>query len=190
MTPVLVEPDPASGREVWHLEPGERSPVGHGDVGHFLLLLVPMTLTATLGTISFSGSDGSAIASFWPAAALQIAFSIWFGLPGALAGTVGPMLGNWLVGGSPLLFVPANALQSILPGLAFRWLKLDPRLRTLRDWAGLILICCVAGNALGAGLGVSENYLRDLAAGKVSQVASWWGNWDVGFWGMSCPAWF
>ena len=187
MTPVLAEPDPASGREVWRVAPGEPVPVRRGDVAHFLLLLVPMTVTATLGTISFSASDGSAIASFWPAAALQIAFSIWFGLPGALAGMVGPTLGNGLVGGSPLLFLSANALQSILPGVVFRRLKLDPRLRTPRDWAGLIGICCVASNALGAGLGVSESYLRALTAGGADQAASWWGNWGRWFLGNVLP---
>ncbi len=140
---------------------------GH-DIVRLLLYLIPMTLTATLGTISFSGPDGSAIASFWPAAALQIVFSIWFGVPGAAAGIVGPMLGNALVGGSPLLYVPANAVQSILPGVIFRRLKLDPRLRSRRDWAGLIVLCCVLSNALGAALGVGEAHFR------AGQAGAWW----------------
>ena len=179
----FLENDPADGREVWRVEAGRGGGLCARDAIHMVVFLVPMTLTATMGTISFSASDGSAICSFWPAAALQVVFSIWFGVLGALSGIIGPMLGNSLVGGSPLLFVSANALQSILPGLAFRWLKLDPRLRSRRDWAGLILICCVLSNALGAALGVGEDQLRAVMSGEIRQAGPWWvsyGRWLIG----------
>ena len=180
--------DPADGPAVWQVALGQRCRPHPRDAVHLAMLLVPMTLTATLGTISFSGSDGSAIASFWPAAALQIVFSIWFGLPGALAGMIGPMLGNGLVGSSPLLFVPANLVQSVLPGVVFRGLKLDPRLRTRRDWAGLILLCCVVSNALGAALGVGENAVRTAAVGGADQAGAWWINYGRWFLGNLAPS--
>jgi hypothetical protein len=121
------------------------------------VLLVPTTLTATLGTLHFTEADATAIASFWPAAALQVVFSIWYGVYGMLAGMIAPMLGNALVGDTPLLFLPANALQSLLPGLWFRWRRLDPRLRRWRDWVELIVVCCIGAHALGAAAGVAES---------------------------------
>jgi serine phosphatase RsbU (regulator of sigma subunit)/integral membrane sensor domain MASE1 len=145
------------------------------------VLLIPMTLTATLGTINFS-EDETAIASFWPAAAFQVVFSIWFGVYGALAGVIGPMLGNALVGSSATLFVPANAIQSVLAGLWFRWRKRDPRLQTWRDWLELILVGILAANALGAGAGVSESWLRGVAEGGEPRPA--------GFWTMKYLGWF
>ena len=149
------------------------------------MLLVPMTLTATLGTMSFSRPDGTAIVSFWPAAAFQVVFSIWFGVYGALAGIIGPMLGNTLVGGSPFLYIPANLIQCCLAGLWFRHLKLDPRLRSKRDWIGLIVVGCIAGNALGALAGVTESYLRNVAAAGASY--DWWGTLLRWFSGNTVP---
>jgi serine phosphatase RsbU (regulator of sigma subunit) len=126
-----------------------------------IILLIPTTLTATLGTIHLSAADEIAITRFWPAAALQIVLSIWFGFYGVLAGIIGPMLGNGLVGESPFLFIPANTFYCCLAGLWFRYFKLDPRLRSRRDWVGLLLVCCLGGNAIGGGLGVFESILRN-----------------------------
>ncbi len=175
------KPDPSDAKAVWSV------PVGHklGFAPHNLVLLAVLTilvaLTATLGSISLS-SDVTAIVTFWPAAALQIVFSIWFGIYGAIAGVVGPMFGNSLVSGSPFLFVPANALQSSLAGLWFRYKRLDPRLRHRRDWAGVIIVGCLASNLLGAVLGVSESYLRGFPGAD--------GSPELGFWAQKLFNWF
>ncbi len=158
------QPDPADAAAVWAIGPGQRPRLRRRYIALVLFLVVPMTLTASLGTISFSGPDGTAIASFWPAAAFQIVFSIWFGVYGAVAGIVGPMLGNHLVGASAVQFVPGNAIQSCLPGLWFRYRRLDPRLRSRRDWTELILVGVVLANALGAMAGAAESGLRDRAS--------------------------
>jgi serine phosphatase RsbU (regulator of sigma subunit) len=107
-----------------------------------------------------SSSDSTAIVSFWPAAALQVVYGIWFGFYGVIAGIIGPMLGNGLVGESPFIFLFSNAIQSSLAGLWFRYRKLDPRLRSRRDWLGAILIGCILSHLLGAVIGVTEAYLR------------------------------
>jgi len=167
--------EPADSAAIWSVPPDVRCSPRHGDVFVVLVLLVPMTLTATLGTISFSSPDGTAIGSFWPAAAFQVVFSIWFGVCGALAGVVGPMLGNALAGASPFMFIPANILQSTIPGLAFRRLNLDPRLRSRRDWVGMVLVGCLLGNALGASAGVAESYLRETIG--ASHCLSKWLTW-------------
>jgi len=174
MEPILPRPDPADARAVWSLPPGERIRLDPHYFGLTILLLVPMTLTATLGSISFTSMDGTAIVSFWPAAAFQVVFSIWFGIYGAIAGIVGPMLGNSLVGDSPFLFIPANAIQSCLAGLWFRYRRLDPRLRSRWDWLGLILVGCVLSNALGGVTGVAESHLRSLAAGGSDHGLDFW----------------
>lgn len=178
----MPRPDPPDARALWLVPPGQKVRPRLRHLVLVVLLLVPTTLTATLGTISFSKPDGTAIASFWPAVAFQIVFSIWFGVYGALAGVIGPMLGNGLVGESALLYIPGNAIQSCLAGLWFRYRKLDPRLRSRRDWAGLILVGILLANALGAVAGVTESNLREAAGGG--------GQIGAGLWGVRFVRWF
>ncbi|MHC4087363.1 MAG: hypothetical protein ACYSWZ_10275 [Planctomycetota bacterium] len=123
MEDLYFRPEPLNANEVWTIRPGQHVmfSLRFLILTAFLTLLV--TLTATLGTMS-SSPDSTAIVSFWPAAAFQVVFSIWFGIYGAIAGVVGPMLGNGLVGESPLMFFTANAVQSSLAGLWFRYRKL------------------------------------------------------------------
>lgn len=174
----MPRPDPKTAEALW-LAPDQQSRSFRPGLRHVFLvitLLVPMTVTASLGTVHFSSPDGSAIASFWPAAAFQTVFSIWFGLWGAIAGVVGPMLGNALIGPSPMLFVSANLIQSCLPGLWFRWRKLDPRLLGWRDWLGLIIVGCVANNAIGGLVGVTESFIRELIDGQNQFDLAFWAN--------------
>ena len=169
-------PEPVNADEVWAIPPGQhiRFSLRYITLTAYLTILV--TLTATLGTMS-SSSDSTAIVSFWPAAALQVVYSIWFGIYGVIAGIIGPMLGNGLVGESPLMFIVANAVQSSLAGLWFRYRKLDPRLRSRRDWVGAILVGCILSHLLGATLGVTEAYFRSTADYELSfwtgKLLSW-----------------
>ena len=170
---------------MWAFPAGKRIQFGPHYAVLIAVLLAPMMVTATLGTMSFSKPDGTAIVSFWPAAAFQVVFSIWFGVYGALAGIIGPMLGNALVGGSPFLFIPANIIQCCLAGLWFRRMKLDPRLRSKSDWIGLIVVGCVVGNGLGALVGVTESYLRSVAVGEAAY--DWTGMFLRWFSGNTVP---
>ncbi len=162
MEKIQFKSDPLDARAVWLIPPGQKIVFRRRYLVLFFFLLVPMSLTAILGTITFTGSDGTAIASFWPAAALQIVFSIWFGIYGALAGVLGPMLGNGLVGDSFFQFIPGNAVQSCLTGLWFRYRLLDPRLRGRRDWLELVGVGILLSNGIGAVLGVGEIQLRGI----------------------------
>ncbi len=172
-------PEPINADEVWAIPPGRhvRFSLRYLHLTVYLTLLV--TLTATLGTMS-SSSDSTAIVSFWPAAALQVVYCIWFGIYGAIAGIIGPMLGNGLVGESPFIFIFSNAVQSSLAGLWFRYRKLDPRLRSRRDWLGAILIGCVLSHLLGAVIGVTEAYLRNPADYEFSYWAGKLLSWIMG----------
>jgi integral membrane sensor domain MASE1 len=179
MEDLYFRPEPANAHEVWAIPPGRhmRFCLRYLTLTAFLTLLV--TLTAALGTMS-SSSDSTAIVSFWPAAAFQVVFSIWFGIYGTIAGVIGPMLGNGLIGESPFMFLTANAIQSSLAGLWFRYRKLDPRLRSRRDWLGMILVGCVLSHLLGAAVGVTEAYLRSP---KDYELSYWSGkllSWFIG----------
>jgi serine phosphatase RsbU (regulator of sigma subunit) len=176
MEVLYFRPEPLNADEVWTIRPGQhvRFSLRFLILTAFITLLV--TLTATLGTMS-SLSDFTAIVSFWPAAAFQVVFPIWFGIYGAIAGIVGPMLGNGLVGESPLMFMFANAVQSSLAGLWFRYSKLDPRLRSRRDWLGALLVGCVLSHLLGATVGVTEAYLRSPT------------NYELSYWGGKLFSW-
>ncbi|MHC4638972.1 MAG: PP2C family protein-serine/threonine phosphatase [Planctomycetota bacterium] len=176
MEDLYFRPEPVNADEVWTIHMGQhvRFSLRCLVLTAFLTLLV--TLTATLGTMS-SSSDFTAIVSFWPAAAFQVVFSIWFGIYGAIAGIVGPMLGNGLVGESPLMFLTANTIQSSLAGLWFRYRKLDPRLRSRRDWLGAMLVGCVLSHLLGATVGVTEAYMRSPT------------NYELSYWGGKLISW-
>src|SRR5210317_343316 len=142
METLYFRPEPLNADEVWAVPRDQHI---HFSLRYIVLtafLTLLVSLTGTLGTMS-SSSDLTAIVSFWPAAAFQVVFSIWFGIYGALAGIIGPMLGNGLVGESPFIFLTANAVQSSLAGLWFRYYRLDPRLRSRKDWLGAILAGCV-----------------------------------------------
>jgi hypothetical protein len=183
LNPFLFKPEPPDAETLWRVESGQR--VGfHGRyVALVAFLTLLMGLTAALGTISFS-TDATAITTFWPAAAFQVVFAVWFGVYGVIAGVVGPMLGNGLVGESPFLFVVSNLVQSSLAGLWFRHRRLDPRLRRRRDWAGLILVGCLLAHAIGAVLGVAETYWRSPSLNADDATVVFWlgkfANWLLG----------
>ena len=176
MKELYFRPEPINANEVWAIRPGQHIQFSMRCLTLTTLLTLLVTITATLGTMS-SSSDSTAIVSFWPAAALQVVYSIWFGIYGAIAGIIGPMLGNGLIGETPLMFLVANGIQSSLAGLWFRYRKLDPRLRSRRDWMGAILVGCVLSNLLGAAVGVTEAYLRSPT------------NYELSYWGGKFLSW-
>jgi hypothetical protein len=63
--------------------------------------------------------------------------AIWFGAWGVLAGAIFPFFSN-AIAGTPfyvsLAYIPANAVQAFLPAWVFRKFKLDPRLKSKRDY--------------------------------------------------------
>jgi serine phosphatase RsbU (regulator of sigma subunit) len=162
MEKIQFTSDPLDAQAVWRIPPGWKVEIRWRYLVLMFFLLVPMSLTAILGTINFTGEGGTGIASFWPAAALQVVFSIWFGIYGAIVGILGPMVGNGLIGNSCFLFIPGNTVQSCLVGLWFRYRLLDPRLRRRKDWVELILVGILLSNGLGAVLGLCESQLRGI----------------------------
>jgi serine phosphatase RsbU (regulator of sigma subunit) len=206
MEPLLFRPDPVDNNAVWQLLPDQRIGFHRRYINLAIFSLILVAITATLGTVNFS-SDLTAITSFWPAAAFQIVLPIWFGIYGVLACVIGPMIGNVIFGETAFLFIPANIIQSVMAGLWFRFRKLDPRLRSRRDWLGALLIGCVLANVLGALIGVGESTLRGIPENypyvtgrpieevQLSSLANWVyqnypNNIALVFWAEKLPMWF
>lgn len=206
METLLFRPDPVGADAVWRLLPDQRIGFHRRYISLTIFSLILVAITATLGTVNFS-SDLTAITSFWPAAAFQIVLPIWFGIYGVLACVIGPMIGNAIFGETAFLFIPANIIQSIMAGLWFRFRRLDPRLRSRRDWLGALLIGCILANLLGALIGVGESTLRGIGENypyvtgrpieevQLNSLANWVyqkypENISLTFWAEKLPMWF
>ena len=136
--------------KIWELEAGERRPVG---VIHIVITALLIGIGAVVGAFgSFTLPLGFGVNFFWPAIAVQNVGSIWFGAWGVIAASLFPIISNGIAG-TPvyvsLAYIPANAVQALLPALAFRVFKADPRLRKGRDYV-IFLIAITLGNILGA----------------------------------------
>lgn len=138
------------GKDIWSLGAAEKRHVN----GYQLLATVVLFglgyLAGAFGSISFPLSYGVSI--FWTGIAVQNVGPIWLGGWGVLVGALFPLLTNGVVG-TPLYislaYIPANALQALLPALAFRLWKADPRLNSGTDY--LVLIASITlSNLLGA----------------------------------------
>ncbi len=124
-----------------------------------LLAIILFSVGAALGTIgSISLPLGLGVTGFWPAVIVQVAGGIWLGALGVLVGALFPFISNTYAG-APLivsfLYLPSNIVQGLIPYLVFRYLDLDPALRSLRSlihflWSGVFV-----NNALGALLATS-----------------------------------
>ena len=138
------------GKVIWAVGATEKRRVN----GYQLLATVVLFgigyLAGAFGSLSFPLSFGVSI--FWTGIAVQNVGPIWVGGWGVLVGALFPLLTNGVVG-TPLYislaYFPSNALQALLPALAFRLWKADPRLNSGMDY--LVLIASITlGNMLGA----------------------------------------
>jgi integral membrane sensor domain MASE1 len=78
------------------------------------------------------------ILNIWPGQTIQSVGAIWFGGWGVIAAIVFPFFTGELSGGGTLpallLYIPADLMQSLIPGWSLRYFKADPRLVSRRDW--------------------------------------------------------
>ncbi|MEW6651444.1 MAG: hypothetical protein AB1453_14815, partial [Chloroflexota bacterium] len=95
---------------------------------------------------------GFGVNFFWTGIAVQQVGAIWFGGWGVIAGAVFPFFSN-AIAGTPFYvsaaYIPANAVQAFLPAFAFRYFKLDPRLKSGRDFL-IFFASMVVSSAFGA----------------------------------------
>jgi len=136
--------------EIWTVQEGERRSVGVIHIVILALLIGIGFVVGAFGSISFPLGFG--VNFFWTGIAVQQVGAIWFGAWGILAGVIFPFFSN-AIAGTPfyvsLAYIPANFVQAFLPAWVFRHFKLDPRLRSKRDY-GYLLLAMIVSSAFGA----------------------------------------
>ena len=139
-----------TAEEIWAVEKGEKRSVGVIHIVILALLIGIGFVVGAFGSISFPLGFG--VNFFWTGIVAQQVGSIWFGGWGVLAAAIFPFFSN-AIAGTPfyisLAYIPANAIQAFLPAWVFRKFKLDPRLKSTKDYLGL-LVAMIVSSALGA----------------------------------------
>ncbi len=128
------------------------------------------------------------VSAFWPGQAIQAVGSIGYGMCGGIASFVFPLLSNSLSGSAPvpvsIAYIPANFVQGMTAGWAFRRFKADPRLLSTGDWLIFTLIGIIAANIFGATWGSTVLRLFGLITPEAhpTVVASWFVGNTVASW--------
>ncbi len=164
---------------VWAKEEGEvRSP----GIIHVVMLALFVGIGIVVGTFGSLAIPIGFVSAFWPGQAVQSIGSIWFGWWGGIAAGLFPLISNSLSGSAPLpvsvAYLPANVLQGMIAGWAFRRLNANPALRARRDWTIWILWGALVPNAIGALWGSTML----VAFGLITQAAQpiTFAGWFVG----------
>jgi len=154
--------------DVWTLEEGEVRKPG---IVHVVMLALFTGIGIVVGTFGSLAVPLGFVSAFWPGQAVQSIGSIWFGWWGGIAAGLFPLISNSLSGSAPLpvsiAYLPANILQGMIAGWAFRMLKADPSLKNGRDWGIWILWGSLVPNAIGAAWGSTML----VAFGLITQAA-------------------
>jgi hypothetical protein len=139
-----------TAEEIWTVEEGERRSIGVIHIVITALLIGIGFVVGAFGSISFPLGFG--VNFFWTGIVVQQVGSIWFGAWGVIAGSIFPFFSN-AIAGTPfyvsLAYIPANFIQGFLPAWVFRRFKLDPRLKSGKDYLYLFLAMIVS-SILGA----------------------------------------
>jgi hypothetical protein len=171
---------------IWENEEGpSRKPGSH----HWIMLSLLTGLGIAVGFTGYSILPiGGFLSAFWPGMAIQAVGGIWFGMWGAIAGTIFPFIANTMSGVAPIVvtiaYLPANFIQSIGGGWAFRFLKADPCLQDKRSMLVFTFGAILIPNLLGAAWGSTMMRLFGLVtpASQILFFFVWW-------LGNSIPAW-
>ena len=139
-----------TAEQIWTVQEGEKRSVGVIHIVITALLIGIGFVVGAFGSISFPLGFG--VNFFWTGIAVQQVGAIWFGAWGVIAGAIFPFFSN-AIAGTPfyvsLAYIPANAVQAFLPAWAFRRFKLDPRMKSARDYL-ILLATMVVSSAFGA----------------------------------------
>lgn len=146
----ITKREELTAEQIWAVREGERRSVGIIHIVVTALLIGIGFVVGAFGSISFPLGFG--VNFFWTGITVQQVGAIWFGMWGVIAGAIFPFFSN-AVAGTPfyvsLAYIPANAVQAFLPAWVFRRFKLDPRLKSVRDYIGLI-IAMIISDIIGA----------------------------------------
>jgi hypothetical protein len=147
---------------------------------HIALLFLLICINALVAKfVVFSFAMGPGISSLYVVVALMIAFTLWFGIYGAVAAYAGCSVGAGILSGLPLdvslYWSLADLWQVLIPLFAFRYFTCDPALKSRRDWAVLIVFGVFINNITGSAWGVVTLALgNEIAWAEVLPVFSGW----------------
>jgi integral membrane sensor domain MASE1 len=139
---------------VWDLEAGEVRKPG---IVHVVMLALFTGIGIVVGTFGSLAIPIGFVSAFWPGQAVQAIGAIWYGVWGGLAAALFPLISNSLSGSAPLpvslSYLPANFLQGMIAGWAFRYFRTDPSLNSQKDWIIWIVFGAILPNLFGAAWG-------------------------------------
>lgn len=157
---------------VWALEEGEVRKPG---LVHVVMMALFSGVGIVVGTFGSLAVPVGFVSAFWPGQAIQCVGSIWYGMWGGIAGVLFPIISNVIGAGVAipvsLAYIPGNFVQSIVAGWAFRTLKCDPRLRSVKDWFVFLVLGILLSNAIGAAWGTWVQRWFGLLTADAHEVA-------------------
>lgn len=164
---------------VWTLEEGEVRKPG---IAHVVALALFTGIGIVVGTFGSLAVPIGFVSAFWPGQAIQAVGSVWYGWWGGIAAFVFPLISNAMSGSAPLpvslAYIPGNLIQGIAAAWVFRQFKLDPTLKTGKDWLGFTLVGIILANAFGALWGTWVLRIFGLITPDAHVVA--WAGWFLG----------
>jgi len=161
---------------VWTLEEGEIRKPG---IAHVVALALFTGIGIVVGTFGSLAVPIGFVSAFWPGQAIQAVGSVWYGMWGGVAAFVFPLISNAMSGSAPLpvslAYIPGNLIQGIAAGWVFRQFKLNPSLKSGKDWLGFTLVGIILANAFGALWGTWVLRIFGLITPDAHVVA--WAGW-------------
>ena len=143
-----------------------------------LILIIVGIVVALLGSLSIPLAYS--ITFFWPAIAVQVIGGIWFGWWGVLAGTIFPIVSNYMIDtpiSANLTFIPANFLQSFFPAFVMQRFKADIRLLRVRDHL-IFVLGVVLSNLISAFWSITALYAQGFLF--LSDLIKYYLAWTIG----------
>lgn len=122
----------------------------------FLFLLICInSLVGKFVVFTFEFAPG--VSAYYLVVVVMIAFTLWFGMWGAIAAYIGCFIGAGLLSSIPpsigVFWSLADFWQVLIPFLACRSFRVDISLKTRRDLVMILLFGGVINNLLGAAWG-------------------------------------
>ncbi|UGV41711.1 hypothetical protein J7W08_05385 [Methanococcoides orientis] len=128
-------------------------------LGIFLVLVLVYALLSRFAVVNSPVSPAQGVSGIYFAAAVMIAFVLWYGMWGALAAYFGCLLGAASLIDMPfslsLIWSLADFWQVLIPLIAFVSLGADITLKTRRDLAIFLVFGLFLNNLVGAVWGSS-----------------------------------
>ncbi|NMB79369.1 MAG: hypothetical protein GYA23_09800 [Methanomicrobiales archaeon] len=143
------------------------------------ILIVINTILAFISSV-FIPANVAGIAYLYPAAAVMILFTLWFGGYGAIAAYIGTLIGAGFLAREAfvqhpqvaILWAVATLVQVLIPLIAVRAFEVDITMEHTRDWSHIILFGVIINNIIGAAWGAFT--LALLTPDTMMSVFSTW----------------